>query len=102
MAVNTAFQSALSNDIVDEQLWFGEQFRIMGSNLLRIEDNLSSNSYVREVIQPVVFTSFKSSLELSFCRIMHAHKLQRFSRLLFSPKHAAPSLAILFTGYVTY
>ncbi|GFT70822.1 transposable element Tcb1 transposase [Trichonephila clavipes] len=35
------------------------------SNLLRIEDNLNSNRYVHEVLQPEIFSSFKASLELS-------------------------------------
>ncbi|GFY14994.1 uncharacterized protein TNCV_235441 [Trichonephila clavipes] len=47
-----------------------------GSNLLRIAGNLNSNRYVREVLQLEVTPSFKSSLELSFRRIMHAHMLQ--------------------------
>ncbi|GFY10055.1 uncharacterized protein TNCV_1946001 [Trichonephila clavipes] len=47
------------------------------SNLLRIEGYLSSNRYVREVLQSKVSPSFKASLELSFSRIMHVHMLQR-------------------------
>ncbi|GFV37901.1 transposable element Tc1 transposase [Trichonephila clavipes] len=43
-------------------------------NLLRIEGNLNSNRYVREVHNaPKSFPSFKASLELSLSRIMHTH-----------------------------
>ncbi|GFT33568.1 transposable element Tc1 transposase [Trichonephila clavipes] len=53
------------------------------SNLLRIEGNLNSNRYVREVLSlslsysPKSFPSFKASMELSLSRIMHALTLQR-------------------------
>ncbi|GFT88887.1 transposable element Tcb1 transposase [Trichonephila clavipes] len=48
------------------------------SNLLRIEGNLKSNMYVREVLYiPKSFPSFKASMELSFSRIIHAHMLKR-------------------------
>ena len=72
--VKATFQIALSNSIVVEQL----QFMVWGaisyhgrSSFLGIEDILNSNRYVREVL------SFKTSLDLSFSRIMHAHMLQR-------------------------
>ncbi|GFU75170.1 hypothetical protein TNCV_2056131 [Trichonephila clavipes] len=47
-------------------------------NLLRIEGNLNSNRYVREVLHsPKSFLPFKTSLEPSFSKKMHAHVLQR-------------------------
>ncbi|GFU68039.1 transposable element Tc1 transposase [Trichonephila clavipes] len=49
------------------------------SNLLRIEGNLNSNKYVREVLQLEIvpfLRSFKASLELSFNRIMHSQMLK--------------------------
>ena len=57
MPVNAAFQSVLSNDIVAEypELWSWGAILYRGwSNLLRIEGNLNSNRYVREVLQPEV------------------------------------------------
>ena len=53
---------------------------------------------------PKSFPSFKASLELqeiNFNRIMHAHMLQKLSRLLFSPAHTS-SLDCLIAGYVAY
>ncbi|GFX29277.1 transposable element Tcb1 transposase [Trichonephila clavipes] len=49
------------------------------SNLLRIESNLNSKKYLREVLSysPKSFPSFKAPLELSFSRIIHAHIFQR-------------------------
>ncbi|GFV48850.1 uncharacterized protein TNCV_641551 [Trichonephila clavipes] len=56
------------------------------SNLLRIQSNLNSNRYVREVLySPKSFPSFKASLELSFSRIMHTHVLQRLFETSFQP-----------------
>ena len=53
MPVNSAVQTALSNDIMAEypELWSGVRFCIMYHPTL-IEYNLNSNRYVSEVLQP--------------------------------------------------
>ena len=78
MPVNAAFQSAFWNDIVAKVTVSGEISHHRRSNLLRIEDNFNSNTSTSvKCYSPKSFPSFKSSLELSYWRIMHAHMLQR-------------------------
>ncbi|GFY35916.1 transposable element Tcb2 transposase [Trichonephila clavipes] len=56
MPVNAAFQCVLSNDIVPNTRSYslGCDLYHGRTNLLRIEDNLNSDRYVREVLQPEV------------------------------------------------
>ncbi|GFW82960.1 hypothetical protein TNCV_4603871 [Trichonephila clavipes] len=64
------------------------------SNLLRIEGNLNSSRYVREVLySPKSFPSFKASLKLSFSRLSTYTCCKDCSRFPFSPTHATSSLA---------
>ena len=80
MPVNAAFYKALSSDNMAEhpKLWSGVRFRILDDLIfyeLRVSwivTGMSVKSY-----SPKSFPSFKTSLELSFSRIMSAHMLQR-------------------------
>ncbi|GFX34564.1 uncharacterized protein TNCV_3658021 [Trichonephila clavipes] len=47
------------------------------SNLLRIEGNLNSNRYVREVLQLEVVPFLRGILGAMFSKIMHTQLLQR-------------------------
>ena len=78
LPVNTAFQSALSKDIVREQLelWSGAQFHIM-------DEDICYELWVISIAKGTSVKcnsaksspSFKTSLELSFTKKMHAHML---------------------------
>ena len=69
MTVNAAFQSALSNYIGAEyrKLWSGVRFRIMDDPIwFRIEGNLNSNRYVREMQAPDIVAFFQCIPEAIF------------------------------------
>ncbi|GFW54704.1 HTH_Tnp_Tc3_2 domain-containing protein [Trichonephila clavipes] len=80
--VNTAFQSALSNDIGDQhpELWLGVRFRIMDNPIcyeLRVILVATSTSTLMKCYSPKVFPFFKAFLGLSLHLSLHAHRLQR-------------------------
>ncbi|GFV56209.1 uncharacterized protein TNCV_3266161 [Trichonephila clavipes] len=88
MLVNSAFQSALSNDIVDkhQELWFKVHFRNMNDPIcyeLRVILIVTVTSV--KCYTPKSFPSFKDSLELYFSRIMYAYMLQRLFEFFVQP-----------------
>ena len=56
------------------------------SNSLRIEDNLNSNRYGCEVLQPEVVPFLQGIPKVSFSRIMHPHMSQRLFETSDQPK----------------
>ena len=88
MPVNTAFQSALLNDIVTEhpELWSGVQFRIVDNPICYELRAISiTTGKFMKCCRLKSFPSFKSSMELPFSRIMHAHMLQRLFETFVQP-----------------
>ena len=65
------------------------------SNLLRTEVNLSSNKYVREVLQPEVFPFLQGIPGDTFSRIMHDHMLQRLFKVFVQPNTCNVFLGLL-------
>ncbi|GFT49991.1 hypothetical protein TNCV_1635351 [Trichonephila clavipes] len=59
MPENTVFKSRLLNDIIPGVMVWGMISYHGQSNLLRIEDNLNSNRYVHEVLQPKIVLFFQ-------------------------------------------
>ena len=78
---------ALSNDMEakNSELWSGCDFLLL--NLLRIEDNLNSNRYFREMSEQLreQFSIFNASLGLFFSRLKQAHMLQRLFETSIQP-----------------
>ncbi|GFX64952.1 uncharacterized protein TNCV_450901 [Trichonephila clavipes] len=74
--------------------------------LLRIEENLNSNRYVRKVLEPEVVSILRgipgAILQQDNACIILSTCCKKCPTLPFSPKYATYSLAFLFAGYVTY
>ena len=65
-------------------VWVGISYQVR-FNLLRIEGNLDSNKYVREMLQPEIIPILQAFLELSFSQKIHAHILQILSETSVQP-----------------
>ena len=90
MPLNAAFQSTLSNDIVAEhsQLRFGVRFQIMDDPIYyELSVILITTGTFAKCYSPKMSPSFKASLALPFCRIMHANLLQKTIRDFCSDQH---------------
>ena len=104
MHVNVAFQSALSIDIVAQQLelWSGAKFCIMCDRIcIELEVNAISVCKSVNCYSPKSFPFFYPSLELPLIRIKITCCKDNL-RLQLSSTHENSSLDCLFAGYVYY